>query len=179
MRELLLRAGLVVVGTKRVVVPLFESELGLERAHVDDKVLDGLLADPEVESYRYVMKSVLDDGSQALADLAGRVNELEDRAHNQRLLIALLRKRLRDSSALAQQLEAATRELDAHRRHVQALEGHMSGLQHDIEVLNRALADGVARYGAPGAKTGSSRLRRLYGRLRRSVARPAPGPRAR
>ena len=76
-RELLSQAGLVVVDTRRVVVPLFESELGVERGDVSHQTLDELHADPEIESYQYVMKSVRDNGSHATAELASRVNEFD------------------------------------------------------------------------------------------------------
>ena len=78
---LLDKAGLVVVDTKRVVVPLFHSELGVKLGDVSHQTLDELHADPEVECYQYVMKSVRDNGDHALTDLAARVNELTDRLH--------------------------------------------------------------------------------------------------
>ncbi len=102
LRELLAQAGLVVVDTKRVVVPLFQSELGVKLEDVSHQTLDELHADPEVESYQYVMKSVRDNGSQALAELATRVNELTDRVHHQRMRLALTRKDLRDNSLMDQ-----------------------------------------------------------------------------
>jgi 2-polyprenyl-3-methyl-5-hydroxy-6-metoxy-1,4-benzoquinol methylase len=73
LRELIDQAGLVVVDTKRVVVPLFHSELGVKLGDVGHQTLDELHADPEVECYQYVMKSVRDNGDQAVADLAARV----------------------------------------------------------------------------------------------------------
>ncbi len=91
-RELMSQAGLVVVDTKRVVMPLFQSELGVKRSDVSHKTLDELHADPEVETYQYVMKSVRDNGSHALTELAGQVAQLTDRIHNQKMRIALLRK---------------------------------------------------------------------------------------
>ncbi len=88
-RDLLREAGLVVVDTKRVVMPLFYSEIGVKRSDVNHKTLDELHADPEVETYQFVMKSVRDNGPQAVNELADRVQELTDRLHNQRMRIAL------------------------------------------------------------------------------------------
>ena len=78
-RELLRDAGLLVVDTKRVVVPLFGTELEVERDGVPQATIDGILSDPEAETYQFVMKSVRDNGSQAVADLADRVATLTTR----------------------------------------------------------------------------------------------------
>ncbi len=140
-RELLSQAGLVVTDTKRVVMPLFHSELGVKRADVSHKTLDELHADPEIESYQYVMKSVRDNGNQELAELASRVNELSARVHHQKMRIALVRKGLRDNHILDMHL-------NEHKRYIEALEGHVSGLEHNIEVLNQALIATEAKYQA-------------------------------
>lgn len=164
-RELLSKAGLVVVDTRRVVIPLFESELGVERGDVSHKTLDELHADPEVESYQYVMKSVRDNGSQATAELASRVNELTDRVHHQRMRMALIRKALRDNRILDKHLEE-------HKRYIEALEGHVSGLEHNIEVLKESLIASEAKYQAVlGAKSVrmATRLRSLI----HSIAQPS------
>jgi 2-polyprenyl-3-methyl-5-hydroxy-6-metoxy-1,4-benzoquinol methylase len=138
-RELLTKAGLVVVDTKRVVVPLFETELGVKREDVSHQTLDELHADPEVESYQFVMKSVRDNGDRAVAELAHRVNELSDRVHNQRMRIALMRKFVRDNQIMDEHIRE-------HKRYIEALEGHVSGLEHNIEVLNQALTVSEANY---------------------------------
>jgi 2-polyprenyl-3-methyl-5-hydroxy-6-metoxy-1,4-benzoquinol methylase len=139
--ELLSKAGLVVVDTKRVVMPLFQSELGVKRSEVNHKTLDELHADPEVESYQFVMKSVRDNGSQALEELSGRVTELTARVHNQKVRMALIRKALRDNRIL-------DLHLDEHKRYIEALEGHVSGLEHNIAILNEGYAESEARYQA-------------------------------
>ena len=69
LRELLGQAGLVIVDTERVVVPLFHSELGVKRGDVNHQTLDALYADPEVECYQYVMRSVRDNGDHAVTEL--------------------------------------------------------------------------------------------------------------
>jgi 2-polyprenyl-3-methyl-5-hydroxy-6-metoxy-1,4-benzoquinol methylase len=139
--ELLSKAGLVVVDTKRVVMPLFQSELGVKRSEVNHEILDELHADPEVESYQFVMKSVRDNGSQALEELSGRVTELTARVHNQKVRMALIRKALRDNRILDLHLVE-------HKRYIEALEGHVSGLEHNIAILNEGYAESEARYQA-------------------------------
>ena len=92
------------------------------------------MPDPEVETYQYVMKSVRDNGSHALTELAGQSrHELTDRIHHQRMRIALLRK---DPPG---QPHPWTNTYAEHKKYIEALEGHVSGLDHNIEVLNQAL----------------------------------------
>ena len=163
-RDLLREAGLVVVDTKRVVMPLFYSEIGVKRSDVNHKTLDELHADPEVETYQFVMKSVRDNGPQAVNELADRVQELTDRLHNQRMRIALIRRMVRDNRVLDGHLRE-------HQKYIEALEGHVSGLEHNIEVLTDGLTASEARYqallGAPPAPPASfeARARRLYRRI--------------
>ena len=80
-RELLREAGLVVVDTQRVIVPLFHTEFGLSRADYSDAVLDEIRADAESETYQFVMQSVIDNGSQAVASMGNRLDALSDRVH--------------------------------------------------------------------------------------------------
>jgi hypothetical protein len=159
-REFLSEAGLVVVDTKRVVEPLFHTELGVTRQDVSPKALDELYTDPEIETYQFVMKSVRENGSQAVAELATRVNELSDRVYHQRVRLALFRKTLRDTTVLDQHIAA-------HQEYIKALEGHVSGLEHNIEVLTEGLVDADARYhAAMSSRTVSGLLRRVRGKLR-------------
>jgi 2-polyprenyl-3-methyl-5-hydroxy-6-metoxy-1,4-benzoquinol methylase len=172
-RELLTQAGLLVVDTKRVVVPLFTSEIGVNREDVSQETVDVLLKDPEVETYQFVMKSVRDNADRAVAELSQRVNQLSDYVQRETIRTALLRSALRDStgaapgrfaktegswrSRFAGLVEAtpeptatvlehpdgrplSTREhLLEQQRYIEALEGHVSGLEHNIEVLDNAL----------------------------------------
>ena len=57
--------------------------------------------------------------------MATQVNELTDRVHRQRVRLAWTR-------GLEQHLRAQ-------KEYIEALEGHASGLEHNIEVLNEAL----------------------------------------
>ncbi len=168
-RELLTQAGLVVVDTKRVVMPLFSAEIGIKRKDVSQKTLDELHADPEVESYQYVMKSVRDNGTAALHELSGRVSELSDRIHNQKMRLAVIRKRLRDNRVLDEHLAE-------HKRYIAALEGHVSGLEHNIEVLTEGLATSEARYQAVVDAQKSGRVRSLARRVYHRISRAPTNP---
>ena len=78
-RELLREAGLVVVDTRRVIMPLFHTELGLSREDYPEAVLDEIRADAEFETYQFVMQSVIDNGSLAVANMANRLDAVADR----------------------------------------------------------------------------------------------------
>jgi 2-polyprenyl-3-methyl-5-hydroxy-6-metoxy-1,4-benzoquinol methylase len=158
-RDLFEQAGLVVLETERVIMPLFESEIGVRRADVPYKVLDEVLADPEAESYQFVMKAVRDDGTRALAELATRVTELSDHVHYEVVRTALLRKEFKGSTIVRPE----TRQSERPRRgvhqpnvqeYVEALEDHVRGLEHNIELLEDELKASDLRFRAMlGMKT--------------------------
>ena len=155
-RELLSQAGLVVVDTRRVIVSLFHSELGVTREDVSHRTLHEMLSDPEIESYQFVMKSVRDDGTRILKELSERVNDLTDQLHHEDVRTALLRLELRDTEMMS--------------RHIEALEGHVSGLEHNIEVLHEGLIASEARYQAV-LRSRSVRLTAPLRRIHRALRR--------
>jgi 2-polyprenyl-3-methyl-5-hydroxy-6-metoxy-1,4-benzoquinol methylase len=75
--QMLGEAGFVAVEVERVVVPAFASELKLDRDDFAPGVVDEVLADPEAESYQYVIRSVIDNGDAVVRDLAERCRRLE------------------------------------------------------------------------------------------------------
>jgi 2-polyprenyl-3-methyl-5-hydroxy-6-metoxy-1,4-benzoquinol methylase len=166
-RELLRGAGLLVVDTKRVVVPLFGTELEVNREGIPQATVDGILSDPEAETYQFVMKSVRDNGSQAVADLADRLGALTASSE-------IDRRDLQEASALNASLHEQVRRL---RDHIDAMDGHVAGLENTIGHLQHALDESEQRYRALLA-TRSFRalapLRRLYAGLRPS--RPPDRP---
>jgi O-antigen biosynthesis protein len=165
-RELLRDAGLVVVDTKRVVVPLFGSEVDITRDEFQQVTIDEILQDPEAETYQFVMKSVRDNGTQATAELADRVAELTDQLGREGVRSALLRQDLHEASAARENLQDQVANLE---RHINALDGHVAGLDQTIAQLHHALAESEQRHQALLA-TKSFRmmapLRRVYGLLR-------------
>jgi O-antigen biosynthesis protein len=172
-RKLLTEAGLIPVDTKRVVMPLFMSELGIKRENVSHAVIDELLADPEVESYQFVMKSVRDNGTRTLSELGSRVNALSDQVHRLNVQAALLRQARLENVELVGHLQE-------HQKYIEALQGHVSGLEHNIEVLTEALTTSNldltashARYEAVVASR-SYRIAARLGRAHASVTRKKP-----
>jgi 2-polyprenyl-3-methyl-5-hydroxy-6-metoxy-1,4-benzoquinol methylase/cell division protein FtsB len=180
-RELLRDAGLLVVETKRVIVPLFGSELDVKRDDVLQSTVDEILTDPEAESYQFVMKSVRDNGTQATAALADRVAELTDDLAHGGVRTALLRQELdqvsAENAALNGQLANLRQQVTNLEAHIGALDGHIAGLDQMIIHLNGALAESEARYGALLATKAFrviAPLRSLYGRLRAAASLSPP-----
>jgi O-antigen biosynthesis protein len=158
-RELLRAAGLLVVDTKRVFVPLFGTELEVEHDDIPQATIDRILSDPEAETYQFVMKSARDNGSQAVADLADRVGTLTARS-------AIVGRDLQKASALNATLSQQVSSLE---NHIVALDGHVAGLEQTIGNLRHAMAETERSHEALLAtKTfrALAPLRRLYAGLR-------------
>ena len=76
--HLLHEAGLVATEFFRVSVPVFSTELGVDRHDVDEHVLEALLSDRDAETYQFVVKAVRDDGANSLVNLPGGLLEMAD-----------------------------------------------------------------------------------------------------
>lgn len=146
---LLDEAGLELVELRRVVRPPFETELGVDPASVSPEVLQAGMADPEAQTYQFVLKAVPDDGG-AEVHLAGRrLLELDaalaqERA--ERLAVEVDRAALAERLA---QLEAHVATLEATIEHGRSVEAELAALRQTKTF--RATAG----------------FRRLYGALRR------------
>ncbi len=186
--EMCRQAGLAVVDIKRVVVPLFQTELGLIRDEFDQATIDTVLEDPEAESYQFVIKAVLDNGDHAVATLSERIVELSDRVHEDQVRTALLRTELQERDRIVQEvkdLRLMVRERDRLALQVQRLQSNawerdelarqVTALEEDLRRVD-AEVDAIYstrtfRYLAP--------FRRIYGRLinlrhRRRASTPEP-----
>jgi 2-polyprenyl-3-methyl-5-hydroxy-6-metoxy-1,4-benzoquinol methylase len=111
--ELVKAAGLVPVEFKRVTVPAFATELGVNKNDVSDEVLQALLADRESLTYQFVLKAVRDDGSRALEnlshDLIGLTDKLVDEQRRYEGLEAMYLANLNDLTHLRHQMDVAKR----------------------------------------------------------------------
>jgi SAM-dependent methyltransferase len=175
-------AGLCIVDTKRVIVPLFGSEIGLKREDVENRIVDDVLTDPEAETYQFVLKSVRDNGTQALSELSERVTELTDHVHHEKVRTAFWRRRMGDVDALKDHVDSLEGHVAEQGRYIEALKGHASGLEHNIELLNdelekceRARAALEANYKAVlGMRTVqvTAPIRWVYNKLHRSKTQP-------
>jgi 2-polyprenyl-3-methyl-5-hydroxy-6-metoxy-1,4-benzoquinol methylase len=125
LRAMVREAGLLTVETRRKVVPLFQTELDVSRESVDPSTLEFILEDPEAETYQFVMKAVLDNGTHAQATLADRLTELSDQAHDEVVRTAVLHQEMHELRTLHQEsdrlLHEARRESDAARQQLDAI----------------------------------------------------------
>lgn len=133
-RALLREAGLVIVDTERVILPLFATELGVARGDYPDAIIDEIRADPESETYQYVMKSVIDNGSQAVAELADRIRAMSDAINDLRFRNRMMEDRVRGYEAL----EA---ELGRQREHTQRFADHIEDLTRQVHELHGQLGE--------------------------------------
>ena len=146
-RELLFEAGLTVVDTKRVIVPLFATEFELKKEDFSDAVVEEVRANPEYETYQFVMKSVLDDGSQAVADMAERLQQASDRVNVIEERNRALEQHIHE---LNERLAAMTEER-AQLGDLLAWRDHAHELDEKVEQLEDELASMASRaeeYGA-------------------------------
>ena len=140
-KEMVKKAGLVITDLRRVRIPAFETELGVDRATVSTAVLDVALADPEAETYQYVFTAVRDNGDYQLSRMAEQNVELQSQVS--RLLIA---RQVADIAA--SESEDVAHELQIERARREHLESELRAIT----------GTKTFRYIAP--------LRRMYGRLR-------------
>ena len=153
-RQMLREAGLVIVDTQRVVMPLFQSELGVQREDYPDLVVEELRADTEFDTYQFVMKSVVDNGSAAVTAMAGRMEELADRAQELEVRNRLLHQEVVEHAERATKEYAALNEehgrlgeqIDAWAAHVAELNQRMQALQEEL----RATSDRAEGYAENG-----------------------------
>ena len=96
--QLLERAGLVPIELRRVVIPVFGSEIEIDRDSVDPASVRDALRDPEAETYQFVVKAVVDNGSESMRALAARCRDLEDQLHGARIESELARASAADAA---------------------------------------------------------------------------------
>ena len=82
--ELLERTGFVAIEVRRIVRPVFKTEIGLDAARFSRELVQGVLAHPEAETYQFVVRAVPHDGDYEVSRLAARAVEADGEAHRER-----------------------------------------------------------------------------------------------
>jgi 2-polyprenyl-3-methyl-5-hydroxy-6-metoxy-1,4-benzoquinol methylase len=155
LHDLLSAAGFVTVEIKRVIVPIFQAEFEVDSTAFPPSVIERILEDPEAETYQFVVKAVLDDGSASIRNLSSRYELIEEELHQkERLLVRLEDKVTESEERLAAMADAVARTAELDRR-AAALERRALDAEAAVDAL---LNTRSVRYLAP--------LRRVYGRLR-------------
>jgi 2-polyprenyl-3-methyl-5-hydroxy-6-metoxy-1,4-benzoquinol methylase len=174
LRELLHQAGLTIVELHRVVVPLFESEIHVNRDDVNPSTLQDLEADREAKTYQFVVKAVRNDAHQAVAELADRIDELTDEVHRARDLIATTEKAHSDLVEVNAKLTEENRQLlenwELLSAQLTAFHEKSDDYEHSIAAIRGSLDESEERLRALLATRTFRSLalpRRLYGSLRR------------
>jgi SAM-dependent methyltransferase len=115
-RDLVGKAGLVIVDMARVRIPAFESELAVDRLSVSTEVVEQILNDPEAETYQFVFAAIRDDGEYRTSQFASRLDELQRDAERQAIVsatqIAGLTRDLADGRQRLHEAEQRLREAE-------------------------------------------------------------------
>jgi 2-polyprenyl-3-methyl-5-hydroxy-6-metoxy-1,4-benzoquinol methylase len=127
--DLVKRAGLIPTDIERVTVPVFATELGVERGDVSDEVLDAVVRERESETYQFIIRASKDDGTRSLENLTVDLVELTD----------TLRDEQRRYSALAAQHEVLRSELEQLRALHQAQDDELAHLRSRVRVIKRVV----------------------------------------
>ncbi len=140
-RELLADAGFIIVETERVIMPLFQSELGVRPEQFPQSVIDEVRADPEAITYQYVMKSVIDNGSAAVSDMSDRLNAMSDRLHDAVAEGMLLKDKLVGHEDLKERYESILAETQRYADHIQELTAQVYHLHDELEEKSARTAE--------------------------------------
>jgi 2-polyprenyl-3-methyl-5-hydroxy-6-metoxy-1,4-benzoquinol methylase len=114
-------AGFVAVDVRRTYAPLFGTEVGVREDEVDPAVVEQLRADPEAETYQFVLRAVRDDALHVDIGLNARAEQLEGRVRELTRELEALRGRSRDELTAARDA-AEDRAAQAERRAAEARE---------------------------------------------------------
>jgi 2-polyprenyl-3-methyl-5-hydroxy-6-metoxy-1,4-benzoquinol methylase len=131
-RQMVAEAGLVITDLRRVRIPAFETELGVDRSAIPTEALELALADPEAETYQFVFTATADDGDYQNRRLAERNVELQTEL--ERIWIA---NRALESDRDRIAAENARLAEQAESRH--ALAAEVSALRGELDRTRRAL----------------------------------------
>jgi SAM-dependent methyltransferase len=188
------QAGLVTTELRRVRIPAFESELAVPRDSVPTAVVDHVLADPEAETYQYVLAAIKegqDDHVRRLAQdkqllemrvdwaEAGRAAAEADAAEQRRhvaqreqeyaAVVVEFERRLAEQAARLEQQAPAVAERDAAVAELDVAIAQRDWAIRDFE----AARDGLRRVEESVTWQSLQRLRRAAGDERSPLVRGA------
>jgi 2-polyprenyl-3-methyl-5-hydroxy-6-metoxy-1,4-benzoquinol methylase len=129
-------AGLIEVEIFRVTLPVFHTEIGVEKGDVDGQVLEAILEERESETYQFVIKAVRDNGDRSLEALAGDLVELTDKLYDQTRRNQMLEAKL---DGLEERVEAMTIQRQADMR-------DLAHYRHQTDLVKRLLPTSLLRF---------------------------------
>jgi 2-polyprenyl-3-methyl-5-hydroxy-6-metoxy-1,4-benzoquinol methylase len=125
--DLVKEAGLITTEIRRVTVPVFGTEIGVQPSEVSDEILAAILEDRESETYQFIIKAVRDDGTRSLEELPRQLVELTDH----------LRDETRRYEALQTKYEGLAAEFEALRAAHAADQLDLAHLRHQTDLVKR------------------------------------------
>jgi 2-polyprenyl-3-methyl-5-hydroxy-6-metoxy-1,4-benzoquinol methylase len=171
--ELMEQAGLVPVTMRRIVMPLFTTELAVPRHGADPSVVAALLEDPDAETYQFVFAAVRDGGDARVRRALARLLRLEDELRLAEARLAVAQAEGAEATRTSAELRE---ERDAARRDAADASAAVESERAAGERSRNEWAAQVAKATAELAALRSTRTFRwsrlprwLYGRLRRPV----------
>jgi 2-polyprenyl-3-methyl-5-hydroxy-6-metoxy-1,4-benzoquinol methylase len=159
-REMFHQAGFALVETMRTELDIFETEIPLRREDFTPEVLAEIEADPDVKTYQFVTKAVLDNGDAA-------IGELHEREQAQRAAMFELERQVADGQEQTAQLRA---ELEASIGTAEALSAQIAELREQLGSVTVALqvaSDALSHHEAHWAQIERRLPVRLFRRLKR------------
>ena len=153
-------AGMVPIDVRRTTAGFFDTPVPVSEGEFPPEVVDAVRADPEAQTYQFVLKAVLDDADGAVAQLRADAEAQRDR-------IVVLEAEL-DAARNAVQ-ESQGRAEDADKRAAD-LENRLAGAVEELDALRaeRArLRDHLDELHATRTMRWTHQAREAYSRLRR------------
>lgn len=133
--DLIKRAGLIPTEIERVTVPVFASELGVQRSDVSQEVLDAVVRERESETYQFVIRASKDDGTASLETLADDLVALSDKVRDEQRRFAVL----------AEQHVILRNEMDQMRAVHDAQVGELAHLRSRVSAIKRIVPAPILR----------------------------------
>jgi O-antigen biosynthesis protein len=132
--DLLEQAGLIPIDIRRVVRPIFETELGLDRSAFSPDIIESVLANPEAETYQFVVRAVPHNGDHEVSQLAKRTIDSYEELRHERA------KRLSAEAELAAVKEATRKSLLDADSKLSALRAELRAANTEADKLRQAVA---------------------------------------
>lgn len=159
LQRLAAEGGFALAETRRIRAGLFHTEFGRREAEFPAEVVAVVRAQPEHETYQFVVRAVPDDADGAVAALAAREQSL-------RATVAALEARMHELEATATWTEQVVADRDVQVRRADEQAERVAALEEEVAGLRRELG---ALGGTPAVR--ATRLaRRLTGGGRGSGA---------
>ncbi len=134
--ELVRDAGLIPTEIERVIVPVFATELGIQRSDVSAEVLEAVVGERESETYQFVVRASKDDGATSLERFGDDLVTLSDR----------LRDEQRRTTTLLEHSEVLRNEIEALRVANEAQEDELVHLRSRVHLIRRVIPEPLLNF---------------------------------